>query len=187
MNRREALAATATLLGVTITGAQMFLSGCTPTEKKISSLGDIDTALLDEIGDTILPETASSPGAKAARIGEFMKMIVSDCYSELEQRTFVDGIGKLLALCRDTYNDSFINLSPSKRIELLTKLDTEAASFSSTKKEDGPDHYFSMIKQLTLWGYFTSEPGATKALRYVPIPGRYDGCVDYNGEPAWFY
>lgn len=187
MNRREALAATATLLGVTITGAQMFLSGCRPTEKKISSLSDIDTALLDEIGDTILPETASSPGAKATRIGEFMKTIVSDCYSELEQKTFVDGIGKLLALCRDTYNDSFINLSPSKRIELLTKLDAEAASFSSTKKEDEPDHYFSMIKQLTLWGYFTSEPGATKALRYVPIPGRYDGCVDYNGEPAWLY
>lgn len=187
MNRREALAATATLLGVTVTGAHMFLSGCTPAEKKIFSLKDIDTALLDEIGDTILPETASSPGAKAAQIGEFMKAIVSDCYSEVEQKTFVNGIGKLLTLCRDTYRESFIDLAPSKRIELLTKLDAEATLFSSTKKEDEPDHYFSMIKQLTLWGYFTSEAGATKALRYVPIPGRYDGCVDYNGEPAWLY
>ncbi|MBL7835427.1 MAG: gluconate 2-dehydrogenase subunit 3 family protein [Cyclobacteriaceae bacterium] len=187
MNRREALAATATLLGVTITGAQIFLSGCTPAEKNIGSLNDIDSDLLDEIGDTILPESASSPGAKAARIGAFMKTIVADCYSEIEQKTFVDGVNKLIALCRETYRDSFLNLSADKKLELLTKLDHEASAFNQSKKEEEPDHYFSMVKQLTLWGYFTSEPGATQALRYVPIPGRYDGCVDYTGEPAWLY
>lgn len=187
MNRREALAATATLLGVTITGAQIFLSGCTPAEKNIGSLNDIDSDLLDEIGDTILPESVASPGAKAARIGEFMKTIVADCYSEIEQKTFVDGINNLMTLCRETYNDNFTNLPTEKRLELLTKLDTEASAFNQSKKEEEPDHYFSMIKQLTVWGYFTSEPGATKALRYVPIPGRYDGCIDYTGEPAWLY
>lgn len=187
MNRREALAATATLLGVTITGAQLFLSGCSPTEKNIRSLNDIDTNLLDEIGDTILPDSATSPGAKAARVGEFMKTIVADCYSEVEQNTFVDGVNRLMALCRETYNANFMNLSPGKRLELLTKLDNEASAFNQSKKEEEPDHYFSMIKQLTVWGFFTSEPGATKALRYVPIPGKYDGCVDYTGEPAWLY
>lgn len=187
MNRREALAATATWLGVAITGSQLFLSGCSPAEKNISSLRDLDTNLLDEIGDTILPESAASPGAKAARIGGFMKTIVADCYSEIEQKTFVDGVNKLIALCRETYNESFLNLSAEKRLELLTKLDTEASAFNQSKKDEEPDHYFSMLKQLTLWGYFTSEPGATKALRYVPVPGRYAGCVDYTGEPAWLY
>jgi hypothetical protein len=43
-----------------------------------------------------------------------------------------------------------------------------------------------MMKQLTVWGYFTSEAGATKALRYVPVPGRYEGCIPYTkGEKAW--
>jgi hypothetical protein len=37
-----------------------------------------------------------------------------------------------------------------------------------------------MMKQLTLLGFFTSEPGATKAVRYIPVPGRYDGCVPYK-------
>jgi len=42
------------------------------------------------------------------------------------------------------------------------------------------------LKQLTIWGYFTSEVGATKALRYNPIPGRYDACIDYKpGDKAW--
>ena len=43
-----------------------------------------------------------------------------------------------------------------------------------------------MMKELTLLGYFTSEVGATKALRYLPVPGRYDGNVPYKkGDRAW--
>jgi hypothetical protein len=185
MNRRDALAATAALLGVTITGAQIFLSGCSPSEKKIASVDELDTNLLDEIGEIILPESASSPGAKAARVGSFMKVIVADCYSEAEQKIFVEGVNKLNAAGREAYNKNFIDLSADKRLDLLTAIDKEVFQFNLSRKEEDTDHYFSMIKQLTIWGYFTSEPGGTKALRYVPVPGRYEGCVDYNGESAW--
>lgn len=185
MNRRDALAATATLLGVTITGAQIFLGGCTPSEKSISSIHDLDPNFLDEIGDTILPETPSSPGAKAARVGEFMKVMVAECYSAVEQKIFVEGINRLNAHSRKTFNNNFTDLTADKRLELLTAIDKEASAFTISRKEGDPDHYFSMIKQLTIWGYFTSEPGGTKALRYVPVPGRYEGCIEYDGKNAW--
>jgi hypothetical protein len=43
-----------------------------------------------------------------------------------------------------------------------------------------------MMKELTLWGFFTSEVGATKVLRYVAVPGKFEGCVDYKkGDKAW--
>ena len=49
-----------------------------------------------------------------------------------------------------------------------------------------PDHYFRMMKDLTLLGYFTSEVGATKALRYIETPGHYDSCIPYKkGDKAW--
>jgi len=68
----------------------------------------------------------------------------------------------------------------------LVDLDKEAKEYGKTKKQDDPNHYFSQVKQLTLWGYFTSEPGATKALRYVAVPGKYEGCIPYNkGDKAW--
>ncbi|NJM26773.1 MAG: gluconate 2-dehydrogenase subunit 3 family protein [Bacteroidia bacterium] len=51
------------------------------------------------------------------------------------------------------------------------------------RKQEG--HYFSLIKDLTLWGYFSSEVGCTQALRFNPIPGRFEGCIPYNNEPAW--
>ena len=41
-------------------------------------------------------------------------------------------------------------------------------------------HYFTMMKQLTLWGYFTSKEGIMQGRRYIPVPGKYEGCVDYK-------
>lgn len=213
MNRREALSAVALLLGGTIIGADAFLSGCKASDKKAGELFSTnDVALLDEVGETILPATASSPGAKEAKIGEFMKVIVTDCYDEDDQKTFTDGISKLKDASQKKYNKDFMELSAQEKHDLLVGLDKEAIQHQkevneraaklsaqqrtqsvldknkgSNKKvpEDAP-HYFAMMKQLTLWGYFTSEPGATKALRYIETPGKYEGSIPYKkGDKAW--
>ena len=56
----------------------------------------------------------------------------------------------------------------------------------ASKAEQAAPHYFSLMKQLSLLGFFTSKPGATKVLRYIPVPGKYEGCIDYKkGETAW--
>jgi hypothetical protein len=60
------------------------------------------------------------------------------------------------------------------------------ASGAAAITADTPAHYFRMMKELALLGYFTSEIGCTKAQRYVESPGRFDPCVPYTkGEPAW--
>jgi hypothetical protein len=52
--------------------------------------------------------------------------------------------------------------------------------------EDAPPHWFRMVKELALLGYFTSEIGYTKAMRYVESPGRFDPCAAYApGDRAW--
>lgn len=49
-----------------------------------------------------------------------------------------------------------------------------------------PNHFFTMLKQLTLTGFFTSEVGMTQALRYVKIPGKFDGAYPYKkGDRAF--
>ena len=68
---------------------------------------------------------------------------------------------------------------------LTTKIECTKA-YQKAKKETDPTHYFKMMKELTLLGFFTSEIGATKALRYVAVPGKYEGCIPYNkGDKAW--
>jgi hypothetical protein len=190
MNRRDALARVGLLLGGTVIGAEMFLSGCkNAPEQHIGAGGtnfsNDDIAYLDEVAETILPAT-DSPGAKEAKVGEFMARIVKDCYTQPDQKVFLDGMVKLNEECKKKYDNTFMAITPEQRHELLVALDKEAKAYGDAKKKDDPAHYFRMMKELTLWGYFTSEPGATKALRYVAVPGRYEGCVDYKkGEKAW--
>lgn len=182
MNRREALKITTGLLGATIIGGDFFLAGCHRDHGTGKLLSDADLALLEEVGETILPATEKSPGARAANIGSFMKSIVTDCYSEEEQQTFIRGIASLKQKAMADFGDEFLSISQDNRFKMLLALDREA---SDVGNEDSP-HYFSMIKQLTIWGYFTSEPGATMALRYNPIPGKFIGCIPYKeGDKAW--
>ncbi|NDA61375.1 MAG: gluconate 2-dehydrogenase subunit 3 family protein [Chitinophagia bacterium] len=85
-----------------------------------------------------------------------------------------------------TSGKSFMEATPEQRHDLLVALDKEQKEYQSKKKPEDPTHYFRMMKELTLWGYFTSEIGATKALRYVAVPGKYEGCIPYKkGDKAW--
>ncbi len=187
MNRREAVSLVSLLLGGTVIGAEAFLSGCKPAAKKPEGLlsGD-DISFLDDVGDTIIPETAGSPGAKAVGIGTFMNKIVTDCYESKDQKIFMDGIVRVNEASKKKSNKSFSDLELKEKQSLLEGLDREAKEYEIAKTKGGDSHYFTMMKQLTVWGYFSSEAGATKALRYVAIPGRYDGVIDYKkGDKAW--
>ncbi|MDI1321255.1 MAG: gluconate 2-dehydrogenase subunit 3 family protein [Algoriphagus sp.] len=182
MERREAIKWVASLFGGTLIGAEAFLAGCT-TDSEITFFSSEEMNLLDEIGDTILPETSKSPGAKAAKIADFMQKIVRDCYSAEEQGIFKSGLIEVEEKADQQFNNSFLKLSGSQRLDILYGFEEAAKE----KKENDPSHFFRMLKQLTIWGFFTSEVGATKALRYDPIPGSYEGCVDLKpGQPAWY-
>ncbi|HMH23219.1 MAG TPA: gluconate 2-dehydrogenase subunit 3 family protein [Puia sp.] len=189
MQRRDAISRVALILGGTILGAEVFLSGCTNSDKNIGGAGvnfsNDDVAFLDEVAETILPAT-STPGAKAAKVGDFMAVIVRDCYEDKDQKIFLDGMQKLNAASKKKNGAFFLDSNAQQRHDLLVDLDKEQKEYTDKKKKEDPTHYFRMMKELTLWGYFTSEAGATKALRYVAVPGRYEGCIPYKkGEKAW--
>jgi hypothetical protein len=189
MNRRDALSRVALLLGGTVIGAEFFLSGCNTSDKKIGQSVDFtadDIAYLDEVAETIIPAT-DTPGAKAAKVGAFMTVMVKDCYDEKNQKIFLDGMNALNEASKKKYSgNGFMKITPEQRKELLTELDKEQKEYAKNKKKDDGAHYFTQMKQLTLLGYFTSEPGATQALRYVAVPGRFDACIPYKkGDKAW--
>jgi hypothetical protein len=158
----------------------------------------VDIALLDEIAETILPAT-NTPGAKAAKTGAFMALMVTDSYSSTERKIFRDGMRKVDGAMKQANGVSFLQATPPQRLALLTTLDREqkrvmdsrqaamgARDAAATIEHQAPAHYFRMMKELALLGYFTSEVGCTQALRYVESPGRFDPCIPYApGEPAW--
>jgi hypothetical protein len=186
MNRRDAISRVALIMGGTMVGMDYLLSGCKHTSTNVKVLFNPDRVqFLDEVGDTILPAT-KTPGAKEVHIGSFMAQMVNDCYVADDQQIFIDGMAKLNERCQHSYGKQFLDCSPKQRTAFLTILDKEQRNYTKTKGKDEPNHYFKMMKELTLLGYFTSEDGCTKALRYEPVPGKFDGCIPYKkGDKAW--
>jgi len=179
MNRREAVRRIALLMGGAMIGSRLILSGQAMPDKTAAAFTDDDKALLDEIGETILPAT-DIPGAKATGIGAFMAMMVNDCYTDKEHAEFVAGMAKVKEASSSKYGKTFLALQPSERTDLLNEI-----YVSQRKHNQAP--YFKMMKDLTLLGYFSSEIGCTKAVRYIEVPGAYHGDVPYKkGDPAWF-
>lgn len=141
--------------------------------------------LLNEIADTILPPT-DTPGAKAARVGQFIAVVVSDCYEPDSQAVILNGLATLQEQCKAAYGKPFQRCTPQQRLEFLIRLDEEQKAYTSNRRSGEPTHYFRTLKHLSISGYFTSEVGATQALRMVEIPGRYEGCIPYNkGDRSW--
>jgi Gluconate 2-dehydrogenase subunit 3 len=185
MQRREALNKLGILSGAVFLATSGLLDACKLTDKKRSTLTDKDIPLLDEIGETIIPATATSPGAKAAGIGAYMLAMVNDCYAEKERTVFIEGLNSLDAACEKQYKTSFIELTAEQKKQFLIQLDKEANA-SSKNKANSTEHYFPMLKKLTISGYLSSETGATKALRYEAIPGKFEGCITYKkGDRPW--
>ncbi len=215
MERRELLKMIAAATGMVFVGGEVWASGLAGTvtpavtvtaagSKSLFSAGDI--ALLDEIAETILPKT-TTPGAKDAGCGAQMAVQINDCYNATEQGWFVEGLKQLRVRSQQDYKLDFMQLSNEQRHQLLVKLDAEAkarnaeiyaAANDSTnsranattgkavKAVDDTPHYFTLLKQLTLFVFFTSKVGATEVLRYSAIPGKYDGNLPYKkGDRAW--
>jgi hypothetical protein len=189
MNRREAIRNVALLLGTAISASTLSaLEGCNPKAPDNYALQAPETKkILAEIAETIIPET-TTPGAKAAKVDEFIVMMLNDCYKAEDQKIVLDGLKKIDEASEKQFKKPFVDLSDEQKNTVLTAIDKERVDYNKreNKKEGDPTHYFQILKELTLTGYFTSEPGATKALRYVPVPGKFEGCIPYKkGDKAW--
>ena len=210
MDRRELLKMIAVVTGGTVIGGEFFLTGCKVADKPAAGFTNDIISLLDEIGETIIPAT-STPGAKAAKVGDFMKVMVTDCYTEAQQSVFMNGTKTLIDACKKTTGRSFMDCTTTERHDFLVSLEKEAREFNKKRDDEdkkrkeeheksnkklawkdqeefqgSPSHYYTMMKQLTLLGFFSSKTGMTETLRHLPVPGKYDGSVPYiKGEKAW--
>jgi hypothetical protein len=197
-------AISATTMGV------LFDSCNQPSEKTAGNTKDLFSdnhkALITEISDIIIP-TTDSPGAKAAGVGPFVAMMMNECYPEKAQKAFVDGLDDVEDRSKSKFSKSFMELSVAQRNEVIKSIADEtvqkrkedkekekkdADKQATTVKSKGTNdpvknvYFFQLMRDLTLLGYFSSEVGTTKALAYVQVPGRYEGCTDLKpGQKAW--
>ena len=187
LTRREAIRRVSTLFGgAALVGQSAMLASCATAQDAENVLfSGSEIALLDEIAETILPET-DTPGAKAAGVGAFMALMVADTYYERDQAIFREGLAAIDSASRESSGAGFAAATAADRQALLEALDAEQHEYMRDKSPEEPAHFFRMMKELALLGYFTSEIGYMQAMRYVETPGRYDPCASHApGEKIW--
>jgi len=138
--------------------------------------------------DQILPST-DTPGAKAARVNEFIDVILTEWATEEERKSFLDGLASVDQQSNALFSKDFLAAAPDQQLALLRSLDEEAAVARAKPKKpaapfwepEGRDRqlkndFFTTFKNLTVHGYYTSEIGFAEELKPPIIPRPQHGC-----------
>jgi len=214
--REAILRVTAFLGGVALVGGSALLEGCRPEANPDAPFTTEEIAFLDEVADTILPRTSTPGAkdvqtgafmammvhdtydARDRKIFREGMHTLDEATRKKHGRSFMEAtpqqrLAVLEAIDRDqkVYSDALKEENRRKSMAYLTDQRQEQApganvGAATAVTQDKPAHYFRMMKELALLGYFTSEIGAAQAQRYVESPGRFDPCIPYTpGEKAW--
>ena len=159
-------------------GRRVHASAHRPGEGSWQALDAQTGRVLVAACEAILP-ASDTPGATAAGVDRFIDTMLADWYPARERDAVLAGLRSLDAHSREGHGREFAEIPAEDQAALLSTLDEEAQS-----SQKGQAHWFAQLKELTIWGYFTSEIVVTQVLRESPLgPGRYEGCVPLATHP----
>ena len=168
LNRREAFAGLALSFGLASDGiVGQAWAAPAPISWTPKTLTPEQARTVDAVAEMIVPAT-DTPGARAVGVPQFIDRAVGTWCDAGQAKLLRSGLDQLDVDARAAHGAAFADLAPAQQTALLTRYDTGG---------DPQRPFFSLLKELTTIGYFTSKTGATVTLRYDPVPGDYRGCV----------
>jgi len=117
-------------------------------------------AVVDALSERIIPADAHSPGAHAARVADFVDLLLSEQDAET-QAQWRFGLAALDERSRDCHARGFADLDGAAQDALLAEL-----AKSELDPKTSLERFFVEAKLRTIQGYYTSEIGIHKDLRY---------------------
>jgi len=189
MNRREAIQRASLVLGYAITGPTLaaVLNGCKATPGLTFQpvfFTPEQAQLIDTITEIIIPKT-DTPGAKDAGVPSFIDVLIKEVYAKEDQEKFIGDLEVFNKGANKDFGSDFINCSTEDQAAYFKQQHSEALAKTGDGGSTGwwnagsgiEMPFIMKVKELTLLGFFTSEPGATQVLQYNPVPGPFQGCV----------
>jgi hypothetical protein len=190
MNRRDAIRLLAAGATLPLASGKMLAMlrearaevGTPPSPR---SLNPHQFEIVKTIAEMILPRT-DTPGATDVGVTEFIDLILTEWYSDAERNRFLSGIADVDSRSQSLFAKHFVVCSAIQQADILTALGekmVEDGSRASTDRQGDwaagqGDSFYTMLRQLTLTAYFTSEAGATEALHFEIIPASHKGCAE---------
>ncbi|MEO5979484.1 MAG: gluconate 2-dehydrogenase subunit 3 family protein [Chryseolinea sp.] len=181
MDRREALKRTAWIMGGTLSAPAIagILNGCKAKQTidwKPAFLSQDQAILVGQVVDIIIPKT-DTPGAKEVGVPGFIDLMLKDVYSKEDSDRYIAGLKEFDDAAKKEMGDPFIELDATKQAEFVKKMHDAAVTAEKETKPAPKRPFILTTKELTMLGFFTSEPGASQVLQYQAVPGSYKGCI----------
>jgi hypothetical protein len=105
--------------------------------------------------------------------------MLADWYDPPDRARFKAGLRELDQSALKVTGGIFVQAEERQQTELLEALDRDLSVRREAREAGAADHWFAVLKHLTIWGYYTSRPGIVDELRVQLVPGRYDGNAGY--------
>jgi hypothetical protein len=124
--------------------------------------------LIGEVSELIIP-TTDTGGALAAGVPDFVKMMLSEWFSQAERENFIAGMHEFSAGAFKKYGKKFGELTASQKDQYFGELLGKAEAAAAEPRTP----FVVLMKRLTIFGYYTSELGATTELRQQMAAAQY--------------
>ncbi len=150
----------------------------TQAAPSLRALSTAQFATLETLVEAIIPADDRSPGAKEARVADYLDLLLSESEDDAK-RQWLDGLAALDGLATERFSAAFARLDAAKVETLLGEL---------ARNERDPktplEIFFKATKNATVRGYYTSEIGIHKELRYLGnrITPAFVGCQTQDGK-----
>jgi hypothetical protein len=160
---------------------------------KLRTLSPQQNAQVVAMIDLIIPAT-DTPGAKGARVNEFIDVVLTEWATDSERQDFLNGLANVDKRSSELFGKNFTDASVEQQTTLLRAMDDVAmAGHANRRARHGntiPEerdmqlhgNFWDVFKGITLHGYYTSEIGFTQEQNLQIIPGAYHGCVPLTVE-----
>jgi hypothetical protein len=175
VSRRAALKQLALACGLALSASSLSAlaaSFSAPTDfsrSKKTLLTAKQLELVRALGDIIIPAT-DTPGAVAAGVHDFINHYTAYCASSAEQQQLLATLARIESAAHSEFKTAFTALTNAQQLQLLNAMEQAQNGFNQADRKG-----LKQLKALVVFGYYTSEPGATQELAYLAIPGGYKG------------
>jgi Gluconate 2-dehydrogenase subunit 3 len=134
---------------------------------------DAEFQLVDELAELIIPADEHSPGARAAKVADYIDARLGESTETDWQSTWRGGLKLVDNLSQEMHGKSFLEATAEQRVATLTGL---AANEKNPKTS--ADNFFKELKLRVVRGYYSSSIGIHQDQEYkgnVMQPGEFAG------------
>lgn len=118
-------------------------------------------ALVDELTEIIIPTDEHSPGARVAKVAEYLDARLAEAFTDEPRKQWRMGLAAIEKLSNEMHRKPFLQASEAERLAVVARI-AQGEKNPNTPEEK----FFVELKARTAHAYYTSKIGIHQEIEY---------------------